>query len=191
MPKPPPPPPFYRFANVLVGFVLRRFFGLRVHGLEHVPASGAFVLGANHISSWDPPVVGVALPREVHFMAKKELFESWLIGRISRGLRAFPVDRDANDIGAIKEALRRIQQGHAVGVFFEGTRNRGLDEGVHQGAAFLAQRAGVPLLPTALWREGRAFHVAFGKPLVPEGKGRDEMTDLTHRLTAQVRELLP
>lgn len=191
MSTPPPPPPFYRFARILVLAFVRLVFGLRVHGTENVPTQGAFVLGANHISAWDPPLVGIALPREIHFMAKRELFENRLVGAVSRGLRAFPVDREGNDIGAIKEALRRMQQGHGVGVFFEGTRNRGLDAGAHQGAAYLAQRAGVPLLPTAIWREGRTFHVAFGEPLRPEGKTRAEIEVMTLQLIERVKELLP
>lgn len=191
---PPPgrlPPPFYRLAATLVRIFVSLVYGLRIRGREHVPRSGPCVVGANHVSAWDPPVVGVATPREIHFMAKKELFEAWWSRRLVRGLRAFPVDRGAHDIGAVKEALRRLQRGHAIGIFFEGTRNVAGTAEAHQGAAFLAQRADAPLVPAAIWREGRRFHVAFGPPLRARGRSREDAAALTAELSAAVRALMP
>ncbi|MDA0699689.1 MAG: lysophospholipid acyltransferase family protein [bacterium] len=192
---PPPgrfPPPFYWFASTVVRWLLRVFYGLRVSGQEHVPRQGGCVIGMNHMSSWDPPVLGVTTPREIHVMAKKELFRTWIVRRVLRGLRVFPIDRAGNDIGAIKEALRRLQRGHAVGIFFEGTRNVGAGSAdAHQGAAFLAQRAGVPIVPGAIWREGRRFHVAFGTPLQPTGRTREETAELTAELAAAAYALMP
>jgi 1-acyl-sn-glycerol-3-phosphate acyltransferase len=191
---PPPgrkPPPFYRLVAFLVRLFVRLVYGLRVTGTEHVPRTGACVVGANHVSAWDPPVVGLSVPREIHFMAKKELFERWLPRRLFRAVRAFPVDRGANDVGAVKEALRRLQNGHAIGVFFEGTRNVRGDAAAHLGAAFLAQRTGVPLVPAAIWREGRAFRVAFGPPLEAAGRTREEAAALTAELERAVKSLLP
>lgn len=192
---PPPPrrllPPFYAFAVVVVRLVVGLGYGLRVTGQEHVPRVGGCVVGVNHISAWDPPVLGIATPREIHVMAKKELFASWPMRRVLRGLRVFPVDREANDIGAIKEALRRLERGHAIGIFFEGTRNVTGDAAPQLGAAYLAQRAGVPLVPAAIWREGRAFRVAFGAPLSAQGRSRVALAETTDRLVAAVRALMP
>ena len=192
---PPPPrrflPPFYFFATIVVRAYLALAHGLRVTGREHVPPVGGCVIAVNHISAWDPPVLGIATPREIHVMAKKELFASWVMRRVLRGLRVFPVDREGNDIGAIKEALRRLQRGHAIGIFFEGTRNLAGDAAPHLGAAYLAQRAGVPLVPAAIWREGRAFRVAFGAPLSAAGRSRAAMAETTDRLVAAVRALIP
>jgi 1-acyl-sn-glycerol-3-phosphate acyltransferase len=191
---PPPrrsPPPFYALAVILVRWYVGLAYGLRVTGQEHVPRVGGCVVGVNHISAWDPPVLGIATPREIHVMAKKELFASWWLRRVLRGLRVFPVDRGANDIGAVKEALRRLQRGHAIGIFFEGTRNPAGDAAPHLGAAYLAQRAGVPLVPAAIWREGRAFRVAFGTPLSAEGRSREAMDEMTEGLVVAVRALMP
>lgn len=193
---PPPPrrflPPFYWLASTLVRWYVRLVYGLRVTGQENVPRQGGCVVGMNHTSSWDPPIMGVSTPREIHVMAKKELFSTWLGRRVFRGLRAFPVDRSTQDIGAVKEALRRLRRGYAIGIFFEGTRHAGGTGGAaHQGAAFLAQRAEVPLVPAAIWREGRRFHVAFGPPLHAEGRTRSDSARLTERLVAEVKALLP
>ena len=185
------PPPFYAFAATLVRWFVTLFYGLRVTGREHVPRSGGCVVASNHMSAWDPPVVGCTTPREIHFMAKKELFDSGSAAAVNRGLRAFPVDRSRNDVGAIKEALRRLQRGYAIGVFFEGTRNVTGDARAQEGAAFLAQRAGVPLVPAAIWREGRRFRVAFGPALPPPGKGREEAARTTEELVRAVRSMIP
>jgi 1-acyl-sn-glycerol-3-phosphate acyltransferase len=106
------------------------------------------------------------------------------------GLRAFPVDRAANDIGAIKEALRQLRGGLAIGIFAQGTRNSG-DKEALDGAAYLAQRAGVPLQPAAVWRQGRAFHVRFGNPIEPDGRNREDARRMTRELMERVNAMLP
>ncbi len=185
------PPPFYSFAATLVRYILVIFYGLRVYGRENVPRHGGCVVASNHFSSWDPPVVGVSTPREIHFMAKRELFEHWVLRRVLRGLRAYPVDRSRNDVGAMKESFRRLERGYAIGIFFEGTRNVSGDAEARGGAAFLAARAGAPLVPAAVWRDGRRFRVAFGPPLSASGRSREEIDRLTEELRLAVDALLP
>lgn len=177
-------------AIIVVRTYLKIFTGLRVYGLENVPRTGAAVVACNHVSSWDPPVVGVAINRKLEFMAKKELFEKPLLAAVLRGLRAFPVDRQRNDIGAIKEALRRLKAGRVVGIFIQGTRNDG-DAAALDGAAYLAQRAGSVVVPTAIWRQGRAFHVRFGEVISPSGSDREDMKQLTSRLALEIKALVP
>lgn len=180
---------FMPTATFLVRLFARLFYGLEVTGLEHVPREGGAVIASNHVSSWDPPIVGVAINRKLEFMAKMELFDTPLKSAIMRGLRAFPVDRDAQDIGAIKEALRRLKEGRVIGIFVQGTRNVGDAEAL-DGASFLAQRAGVPIVPAAISRQGRAFHVSFGPPLTPTGRTRDEARELTQEVMGRIGALL-
>src|SRR5690554_3999556 len=181
---------FQRFAIVVFGFYARLFRGLRVTGGELVPREGPLVVACNHFSSWDPPVVGVAIPRPLDFMAKVELFSTPLSAAFMRGLGAFPVDRSRSDVGAIKEALRRLRRGRAVGVFIHGTRNAGDVEAL-DGAAYLALASGAPLTPAAIWLEGRRFRVAFGEPIAPAGKGRDAARALTAETERRIAVLLP
>jgi len=181
---------FMPFATWAVRFYARLFRDLRVTGLEHVPKTGGLVVACNHESSWDPPIVGVSFNRELEFMAKKELFEKPFPRAILRGLRVFPINRDAPDIGALKEALRRLEAGRAIGIFVQGTRNAG-DAAALDGAAYLAQRAGVPVLPAAIWSEGRNFRVAFGPPLEAPGKSRADATLLTASIMREITALLP
>ncbi|MDZ7799524.1 MAG: lysophospholipid acyltransferase family protein [Trueperaceae bacterium] len=183
-------PWFYWTARFLFKAFARVAYGLRIEGTAHLPREGGMVLAVNHFSGWDPPMVGVSVPREISFMAKKELFVSLPSRLLFRGLHAFPVDRSANDIGAIKEALRRLQQGRAIGIFVQGTRHR-RDAEALDGAAFLAQRGGVPLVPAAIHREGRRFRVRFGEPFRVEGRGRPAIRDATRTIMKRVNELLP
>lgn len=181
---------FFDSASRLFRGFVRLFYGLHIHGLENIPERGGAIVASNHISAFDPPVIGVSVPREVNFMAKRELFASRLSNLVFRGLRAFPVDRQKSDMRAIKEALRRLEQGVIIGIFTEGTRNRS-DGRVFDGASFLAQRAQVPIVPTAIWREGRSFHVRFDAPIMPQGKTREEASQLTERVMARVQGMMP
>ena len=171
-------PWLYRLGSAFFSLLVPLVYGFRVRDAERVPLTGPCVIAANHDSAWDPPVIGLATPRFVQFMAKRELFGNRVFAAALRGVGAFPVDRERNDVGAIKEALRRLQAGGVVGVFFEGTR-RPEAKAAMGGAAFLAQRSGAALVPTAIWREGRRFHVRFGAPLRAEGRSRGEMETLT------------
>ncbi len=168
------------------------FYGLAILDRWRVPPkeTGGLVVVSNHISTLDPPVMGASVPREVHYMAKKELFENRYLRALVLGLKSFPVDREGNASGAIKESVRRLKKGLAIGIFIQGTRNQGDAEAL-PGAAFIAQRAGVPLQPAAIWREGRRYRVRFGEPLIPQGKSREEATLLTEELVRRIAELLP
>jgi 1-acyl-sn-glycerol-3-phosphate acyltransferase len=161
---------FYALARALIAVLVRAIFGLRIVGLENVPASGGLVVAANHISNLDPPILGAALPRPVFYMAKKELFAIPVLGPLIRRLNAFPVDRAAGGTAALRASLRLLKNGRCVVVFPEGGRNVSGTNEEKGGAAFLAAAAGVPVLPAAILgtRRLRPFHritVIFGVPL--------------------------
>lgn len=180
---------FYNFARWGFRTFARLFFGLRITGTENIPAEGGLIIASNHFSSMDPPIVGVSIRREIHFMAKRELFDTPASRLLMLGLRSFPVNRDGSDTGAIRAALRRLRDGLAVGIFIQGTRNAG-DVAALSGAAFLALRSGAALQPTAVWREGRAYRVHFGVPLDLSEEGLDVAT-VNARLTRAINASLP
>lgn len=180
---------FWLLRWAFLGFA-KLFLGLRVYGLENVPRRGGLVVACNHTSAWDPPVAGVAVPREIHFMAKKELFERPGSRLLMLALRAFPVDRERSDLAAVKNAMRKLQAGLAVGIFAQGTRNEG-DKEALDGAAFLAARADVPLLPAAIWRDGRRFRVRFGEPIAAGGRDRESVRVMTLELMQRVNAMMP
>ena len=180
---------FYAFAIWAFRSFARLVYGLKVTGLEHVPREGGQVVACNHFSFLDPPVVGVSMPREIHFMAKRELFERPASRLLMLGLRAFPVNREGSDTKAIRASIRRLKDGLAVGIFIQGTRNSG-DVAALNGAAFLALRSGSQLLPTSVWREGRAFRVHFSEPVDLSEPGL-KPKDATILLTRAINTALP
>jgi len=183
-------PWFYWLARTLWLGMAKIVHRLRIDEARRVPREGGLVMAVNHISSLDPPMMGVSVPREISFMAKKELFENRANALLMRGLHAFPVDRDRNDVSAIKEALRRLKAGRAVGIFVQGTRSAGDAEAL-DGAAFLAQRAGVPLQPAAVWREGWRYRVRFGEPFEVPGRDRQAIRAATATTMGRINALLP
>ena len=180
---------FFYFGRFVFAVYARLFLNLKVYNAHKVPREGGLVVVSNHFSSLDPPVMGVSVPRETNYMAKKELFEHRYLRALWLGLRAFPVDREGNASGAIKESIRRLRRGVAVGIFIQGTRSA--EAAALDGAAFIAQRADSPLQPAAIWREGRRYRVRFGDPIYPEGKSREETSRLTQVLMTRINELLP
>ena len=162
---------FYRFAWTLCRAYLILLRRMTITGIDNVPEQGGFVLVSNHISYWDPVVIGCALPktRQIYFMAKHELFKIPLLGTVINALGAFPVKRGGADRSAIRIALNHLEKSRSVGIFPEGTRSK-TDEILdpHMGAAMLSTRSGVPVLPVAVTGT-RGFsgkiHISFGKPL--------------------------
>lgn len=180
---------FYYLSRFVVLIFVRLRYGLKVAGRHNVPANGGVIIAANHISYFDPPILGTCITRKINYMAKKELFNNFFGYWLMYSLCTFPVDRESNDLKAIKKALSLLKNGEVIGIFIQGTRNAG-DAAAMDGAAFLAQRAGVPILPAALWREGRAFSVKCGEAIFPTGKSKAEMKELTKKAMESINSLL-
>ncbi|HEY7677764.1 MAG TPA: lysophospholipid acyltransferase family protein, partial [Candidatus Methylomirabilis sp.] len=102
---------FYRFARGLVRTILGHGWGIVVHGADHVPARGAAILAANHVSYLDPLLVGVALERPLWFMAKAELFRGRGAAAVLRRLQAFPVRRGRPELSCVKRTLALLRRG--------------------------------------------------------------------------------
>jgi 1-acyl-sn-glycerol-3-phosphate acyltransferase len=160
-----------------LGAVLRAVAPLRVYGSERVPATGGVVLALNHFSWLDPPAFGAACPRNVRYMAKIELHRVKLIGPFIRSFGAFSVRRGESDREAVRLMRQCVQDGDALGLFVEGTRQRsGVPGDVQHGAAMVALQERVPIVPAAIhgsqfWKLGNfePFSVAWGRPLLFDG----------------------
>jgi 1-acyl-sn-glycerol-3-phosphate acyltransferase len=155
-----------------VGFraFLRRVYRIEVVGAERIPASGPAILAANHESIWDPFILGVATPREIHYMAKSELFRSRPLAAVMRSLNAFPVERGGGDHAAMSEAGRLLAGGAVLGIFPQGTSKPELQIGWHRGAARLALATGAPLIPVRLTGTRRLpmrtrIRIVVGEPI--------------------------
>ncbi len=177
-----------------------------IRGTEHIPRQGGAVLVSNHIGYLDFVFTGLtALPakRLVRFMAKESVFRHKVSGPLMRAMKHIPVDRGQGD-HAYRHALRALRDGEIIGVFPEATISQSFTlKTFKSGAARLAQEAGVPLLPMALWGTQRLWtkghkrdfgrnhfpvNIRVGEPMPPRP---GELTSaVTERLRERVGELL-
>ncbi|HEY7137055.1 MAG TPA: lysophospholipid acyltransferase family protein [Acidimicrobiia bacterium] len=198
---------FYQFARgVLVGLCYL-LFRARVIGRAHVPKRGAYIVAPTHRSLVDIPLAATITRTPIRFMGKQELWKTPFGAWLFSALGGFPVDRSAGT-GAVRAALARLADGEPVVVFPEGTRRSGPRvEDLQDGAAFLAVKAGVPIVPVGIagteeiLPSGKvALHphkvvVVVGDPLVPapgSGSGparRQETETLTAALESSLQQL--
>jgi 1-acyl-sn-glycerol-3-phosphate acyltransferase len=180
----------YALLKPLVAVLMRLYFRLEGRGMEHLPAAGAVLVVANHSSLLDPPLVGCVARRPLCFLAKAELFEVPVLGRLIRALNTHPVRREGSDPGALRSALRLLKEGRALLLFPEGTRGEeGTVRAGKPGAGMLAVMSGAPVVPAYISGSGRAMprgrvfprprkvRVTFGPALrfpAEAGEGRKE-----------------
>lgn len=199
----------YALAVLLSRGILLAGWSYRAFGLRRVPCSGGVLLASTHQSHLDPVLIGIALGRPVHFMARSTLFEIPGFGTLIRALNAFPVRRGTADLEAMREGIRRLRAGAALLVFPEGTRSPdGRIQPIHPGALLLAVRAGVPVVPVIVdganraWPKHRSFprphpvSVRFGEPIpLPESSDREaisrRLTTAWHTLRAETKAFAP
>ena len=166
----------------IIRWAFRIFFKLRlwfkVEGAERIPAKGAFIFAANHSSYLDPLILAASTSRPLHFITRVKLLEYPVIGWILKRANTIPVKSHGRDLSAIKDSLRLLAKGKAVGIFPEGTRtkDRKMKRGKF-GVGMLAYMAKVPVVPAyiegafeALPRRVRTFkrhsvRVYIGKPI--------------------------
>jgi 1-acyl-sn-glycerol-3-phosphate acyltransferase len=197
----PRPSLVYLLVGGLSWPVLRILYRLKASGTENLPATGGFVLAANHWSNFDPWPLGIPLyPRRfLRFMAKSELF--WFpLDRVIRGGGGFEVKRGTRDQAAIDTAVRLCREGNAVVMFPEGTRRaKGLrkkrEAEWHSGAARIALEAGVPLVPAAIAGTDRLsrmqrLEVAYGRPLDTDDLDELGPGDAAPLVTERLREAI-
>ena len=199
----PRPSPVYLLVAALSWPLLKGLFRLRSRGQEHLPASGGFVLAANHNSNFDPWPLGVTLfpKRYLRFMGKSELF--WTpFKQFATAAGAFPVRRGQADLEAMATATQLCREGHIVVMFPEGTRRKkGLrkkyEARAHTGAARIALDANVPLVPAGIVGTDRLgkfaqLRVAYGPPIqLDDLAGREDAPQVaTERLMAAIEDLV-
>ena len=198
---------WYRLGRLLARIFIPTFGSIEVVGRENVPPYGPLIIAPNHQSNADPPVIVYAFARPVWFMAKRSLFAWPLVGQLMRAVHVHPVDRNRQDVEALRWAQQTLARDRAMLVFPEGTRSPGaLSEGT-DGLAYLALRSGAPIVPVAITGTEQikgmfriAFHfkrlkVVIGEPFslpVVEGRvNRDVLHSLTAEVMGRIAALLP
>ncbi|VBB07961.1 phospholipid/glycerol acyltransferase [Lucifera butyrica] len=193
----------YEIVRTFLRLIFRVFFRWEITGRENIPAEGGVIIAANHVSLFDPPVLGCAISkRRIHFMAKEELFAIPIFGWLITKFHAFPVRRGVADRTAIRTTISLLEQGEVVGVFPEGTRSKtGMLGKAEPGVAMIASKVGATVVPAALtgtnkvFRDGfifSRFTVKFGEPIkVDKAKADKETLDaLSRKIMDEIAILL-
>ena len=163
----------YTLLKPILWLLFKIGLRLNVEGTENIPKDGPLIIASNHLSLLDPPVIGVAATRKVHFMAKQELFVP-ILGDIYKALGAFPVRRGGADRAAIKHGIDILKGNKVLAIFPEGTRSKTGKLGkAEPGALMMASKAMATIVPccvigTDFKRQGRIWPkvtVRFGKPI--------------------------
>jgi cytidylate kinase len=159
----------YRFVILIVRAILKIFYRLRIDGLSHF-RSGSGVIAANHASFFDPPVISVSCPEEVHFLAREPLFRVPILGRVIRVLNSHPVSRDASDAHTFRVLIQLLHAGQKVILFPEGSRTMdGCLQPLEKGLGFLVCKARCTIFPVYVdgtfqaWKRGSPLPRPFGR----------------------------
>ena len=186
----------YTVARGVVKFFMSILYRIEVIGLENVPKEGSVLLCANHIDNHDPPLVGITMKRPVVFMAKEELFDVPILGKLVRKLNAFPIKRGKADREAIRNGLKVLKEGKVLGIFPEGTRSKTgeLGKGLTAGAN-LPRRPDASVIPCAIigpYRVFRKVKIVYGKPInfSELKKNKASLEEATELIMTQIKEIL-
>jgi 1-acyl-sn-glycerol-3-phosphate acyltransferase len=149
---------FYKVVRALVVGFVRVFWRPRIKGRENIPASGPFVLAPVHRSNIDFALAAALVTRRIRYMGKDSLWKIKWIGALFDALGAFPVHRGSADREALRRCIEVIESGEPLVIFPEGTRQSGPEvQPLFEGAAYVAARTGVPIVPVGIGGSERAM----------------------------------
>ena len=197
----------YAIAHIICRILFKLLFRAHTRGEKNIPGKGPVLIAPNHVSFLDPVAVGAATRRQIHYMARDDLFTIPILGWLMKNLNSFPVKKDRADPRAIKEALQVLKKGGALLVFPEGTRS--LDGRLlsgEPGIGMLAWHSRAAIIPTAIigsekalpvdakWVKRERITVHFGKAISPEEfpkrqNRRETYQALSDKIMERIKEL--
>lgn len=198
---------FYRICRDALAFFCHLLWRLRVEGRERLP-QGPFILAPVHRSNIDTPLAGAITKRRMCFLGKESMWKYKASAWLFNNLGGVPVRRGTSDREALRKCVEVLERGEPLVIFPEGGRRSGpILEALQEGAAYLAVRAGVPIVPVGIGGSERAMpigaklirptriHIVVGEPIFPpvteEGKrpSRRAVRELNERLHEEIQRL--
>ena len=148
----------YNIFYNLTKLIARMFFSLRIVHPERMVESGPLIIAVNHSSFFDPPLAGICSRRAVYFLARKTLLQWPVFGSLFPSMNVIPVERDGNDMSALREVIKKIKAGNGVVLFPEGTRSQdGNLQPARAGIGLVIAKTGAPVLPMRIFGAYEAF----------------------------------
>lgn len=189
----------FHFVQIIAALPIRMLFPTKIIGKENIP-KGACILSSNHTSNMDAVMLAVKTWEKKYYLAKKELFKNKIMGFFLKKFGAIQIDRQANDITAIKNCLKVLKNNKKLVIFPEGTRvhNENMELGeVKHGVAMFAIKAKVPIVPIFITKKPKMFRrnrIYVGTPFTLDqfyGKKltEEEMNKAGDIVTAKMNEL--
>ena len=169
----------YYFWYTISKILAWGLFIFRVLHRERLIEEGPVILASNHQSYFDPPLVGICSRRAVYYLARKTLLDIPLLGPLLPEINVIPVDRDGNDMSALKKTIRLIREGNGVVLFPEGTRS--LDGNLQRGKGgigLIIAKTRAPVQPMRIFGSYEAF---------PKGSGRIALTPISVAVGEPIR----
>lgn len=163
----------FHFVQILLALPIRILFPTKIIGKKNIP-KGACILASNHTSNMDAVIFAVKTWEKKYYLAKKELFKNKIFGFFIKKLGAIKIDRQSNDVTAIKNCLKVLKNNKKLFIFPEGTRvnNENMELGqVKHGVSMFAIKAKVPVVPIFIMRKPKIFRrnkIFIGKPFTLE-----------------------
>lgn len=165
---------FYMKAHRIVAAPIRFFTGIKTHGKENIPKEGGFLLCSNHIAVRDVILIGATCPRQIKFVAKKELFSVPILRSIIKALGAVKLDRGGGDVAAIRKSIELIENGDLISIFPQGHRYPAVDPAttpIKNGVGMVAYRSKCDVIPVFIKTKGNKYgifkrvEIFYGKPI--------------------------
>lgn len=198
---------FYRVLRGIAALLARWLFGLQVQGAEKLPVAGPYILAPVHRSGIDFLLAALVTNRRVRWMAKSNVWNHPILGAFVKAFGGFPVNRGHPDRAALRTSLNVLADGEPLVVFPEGTRRSGDNvTELFDGAAWLACRARVPLVPVGIAGSEDAMPkgskgirrtpivITIGEPIWPEidvnsRVKRSQVRELSERLEVSLQDV--
>lgn len=189
---------WYTFARLLFSILSQLLFPVKFHNIDYINSVNApYMLLSNHTSMFDPPVLAIAIKRyEIHFLGKRELTTNPILKFLFDKLHMISLSRHATDMAAMRASNEVLKNGHVLGIFPEGTRNKPekFMTDVQSGLSMLVLRNKIPLMPAYIHGRIRLFHLnhVYFLPQIPyddilaEGIDKESVNKLTQRYVTAI-----
>ena len=186
-------PFLYHFGKFILTPLFKFYYRPKIIDKENIPADGPIVIACNHKHLFDQYLTVIATKRGIHYLAKREYFDNKKTAWYYKGTGCIPVDRSKKDENAKSKALEVLNDGGAIGIFPEGTRNKTKEFLLpfKYGAVSLAKKGNAYIVPCGLTGDykfrSKNLMVKYGKPFKVDNMSLEDAND---KLYNEVKKLM-